>query len=200
MSAATRVPYELRSSYLQGKFQPQAHFTCRCGKSLILLVKNTNNQNPTFLVKRAQERGWSCSATKPQVTCPECLQSKERHMSKTAPVLVAVEHRQPTADQRLQIRSALDKHFDDSKGRYLEGMTDEKIAEHLKVPRIFVTNIREAAYGPLLSNPEIDALREEISAQDLKIAALVNDTVAAVENIRKEMREALARLNKLEKA
>lgn len=81
------------------------------------------------------------------------------------------ENRKPTPDQRLSIRSALDHHFDDATGCYLNGYSDQRIAEELKIPRRFVEDIREAAYGPIRVNPEVLALQEEL--KKLKTAVQV---------------------------
>lgn len=92
--------------------------------------------------------------------------------------------RSPTQDQRLAIRGALDNHFDDKLGRYLGGYTDDKIAEHIGVPRVFVTHIREAAYGPLLGNPALDAAQAQLDA-----------VAESVVTLRRHMEIELAKLN-----
>ena len=50
----------------------------------------------------------------------------------------------PTPDQRVKIRSYLDKHFDDGQGCYLDGMSDLKIAEAVGLPRVAIETIRES--------------------------------------------------------
>lgn len=70
----------------------------------------------------------------------------------------------PSPDQRIAIRSALDRHFDDEKGMYLASATDQSLADELRVPRAWVETIRETAYGPIRVTPEIQALRSDIEA------------------------------------
>ena len=84
-----------------------------------------------------------------------------------------VEIKDPTPDQRLKIRSALDKSFDDGAGAYLDDMSDDRIAEAVGVPRVVVSRIREAAYGPIKVDPEVVKLHREIDAlkAELKAAA-----------------------------
>lgn len=77
--------------------------------------------------------------------------------------------REATNDQRVLIRNLLDKHFDDAVGTYLDSMSDAAIAEKAGVPRVVVERIREAAYGPIKVDPEIQAIRTELAA--LKAAA-----------------------------
>ncbi len=68
----------------------------------------------------------------------------------------------PTADQRMGIRNLLDKHFDDSAGRFLDGMSDRAIGEKVGIGAAVVKQIREAAYGPEKNDPEIDWLMNEL--------------------------------------
>lgn len=83
-----------------------------------------------------------------------------------------------TPAQKAAVRNLLDKHFDDAAGRYLEGYTDERIAKDLNIPWAFVTQLREAAYGPLKSDPEVDALRKEAASLASKLAHLQADAAA----------------------
>jgi len=67
-----------------------------------------------------------------------------------------------TPDERLKVRSLLDKHFDDAKGRYLDGYSDQKVATEANVPRIHVETIRETAYGAIKADGELDKIRAEM--------------------------------------
>ncbi len=51
--------------------------------------------------------------------------------------------------KRQLVRNDLDKYFDDSRGMYLEGQSDQTIATRHDVPRANVTHIREVGYGPI---------------------------------------------------
>jgi hypothetical protein len=64
---------------------------------------------------------------------------------------------------RLAARLAyvLDKQFDEVKGVYLDGYSDQRVGEETKVPWASVRELREAAYGPLRSVPELETLRAE---------------------------------------
>lgn len=70
--------------------------------------------------------------------------------------------REPTPNDRLAIRQKLDGCFDDAAGNYLGGESDETIAKALNCPRAWVTNIREAAYGPIRVSAEFIECRKLI--------------------------------------
>jgi hypothetical protein len=209
-----KQPFEMATVLREGNvFRPVARFTCsRCGAGQDF-AQNGGALSPDFIVKRAVAAGWDCKTNRTSALCPTCCAPKEptmtdamtdrrSHPDKPAKLAVVAEAppRQPTNEQRLQIRSALDRNFDDAKGRYLDGFSDDRIATHLNVPRVFVSTIREAAYGPLLGNPEIDALRDEIAAFEKRVdtfATEANQTAAGLQAIVTGLR---ARLDKLEGA
>lgn len=83
--------------------------------------------------------------------------------------------REPTGDQRVAIRNYLDKHFDDSVGCYLDGMSDQRIAELAGVPRVVVERIRESAYGPIRVSPELQTLRDSLATIKGVLAAHKGD-------------------------
>jgi hypothetical protein len=70
--------------------------------------------------------------------------------------------REPTIEERIKIRTMLDKHFDDSTGTYLDGMSDQVIGQSENIPWAIVAKIREAAYGPIRTDPEVVALTRRI--------------------------------------
>ena len=104
---------------------------------------------------------------------------------KTVPATNVVSiDRKPSTDERAKIRAALDHHFDDSTGRYLDGMSDEAIAKQLNLPRKFVEDLRETAYGPIRHDPAIEKFKAEIAVLEKRQAELearysvVKDTTA----------------------
>ena len=96
----------------------------------------------------------------------------------------------PSSDARIAIRVALDKSFDDKQGIYLDGMSDEKIASDLDFPRKWVSDIREAAYGPIRERPEISALKSEIE----KLKHELEDLTASLLNKQDKLSTRLAEL------
>lgn len=162
------------------RLAPAAIFTCQdCGDQHAERIPS-NSLNPEALAKRARAAGWEANSHGIAGTrCPNCIHQRRRAaastpLKKEAPVTApatvtpiqpspAPEAREPTTQQRLNIRGKLDAVFDDQAGMYLDGYSDQKIGEELKLPWSWVAKIRDAAYGPIRVDPEIVALRAEIT-------------------------------------
>jgi hypothetical protein len=97
----------------------------------------------------------------------------------TPPVPVAVQLVHLTADQRRKVREKLDEFFDDARGCYLPARaggdlySDQRIAEELDMPRALVVAIREASYGTIKTDPEIDALRHQVEDECRRVEGLM---------------------------
>jgi len=100
--------------------------------------------------------------------------------------------REATPDQRVMIRAALDKSFDDSVGTYLDDMSDQRIAELAGVPRIIVERIREAAYGPIKVAPVMLELRTTVTA----LKADIETHQKALDALKRQAVELSSRLEK----
>lgn len=178
------LAYEVKSTKRpDGQYRPAAHVQCRghgCSATTELAMSNTLN-NPEWVGKEIRARGWAFDAFHAGETrCPRCLARQQRKRrgespgpksngatiltmtpSRDAPPGAAAPAPQPTTDQRAAIRRALEETFDDKVGCYLDGNSDQAIGARLGLPWIMVRTIREAAYGPIKSVPELDALRTE---------------------------------------
>lgn len=107
--------------------------------------------------------------------------------------------RELTQEQRMQIRSLLDRHFDDKEGCYLlneDGapVNDQSIGSMVGVPWGEVTKIREAAYGKILVDPVLAPLRaqlEELATAIKNQAAMTAVRVVELDKRVAEMRRAL---------
>lgn len=75
--------------------------------------------------------------------------------------------RTPTRDDNRRIREALDTHYDEDAQHYIGAMRDAKLAAKLDVPAAWVSDIREAFYGPDRSQHDgaQEALRAELEAR-----------------------------------
>jgi hypothetical protein len=160
--------------------------------------------SPEHAAKRARRAGWIAEPDRASGSvCPECQAARrerapgERPEPKKEPAVsvtpmitaqVPPTLREPTQQERMKIRSALDQHFDDAAGCYLAGYSDQRIGTELNVPWAMIAKIREAAYGPIKVDPEIAGLRAEVTGLGAKIEALV-----------KEQQGVLSRLAALEK-
>lgn len=157
----------------------RALFECtRCDETLVL--PNVGGRSEPEIVRFATNKGWMTG--RETATCPACKRpsrtndpdSELRNFTPKEPVPMTVPKPdpQPTTHQRVAIRNLLDKHFDDDSHRYLEGWTDDKIAEEVKVPRVVVERIREVGYGPWVKeDPEITAIKAMIARIETDLAA-----------------------------
>lgn len=160
-----------------------AYFICaRCPEEL--WIHNVSGQAPEVIASWARKKGWVCSASrKSNAMCPKCQIARVKNDTESelrkfvpkefppftgetamaeAPKLTIVAP-VPTGDQRVAIRNLLDKNFDDSTGRYLDGYSDRVIGEKVGIGAMAVKIIREAAYGELIeTDPELEWLTKEL--------------------------------------
>ncbi len=153
-----------------------------CGETLDLTLSTSHHADD--VVKRAVAKGWTCDKNRASRTlCPECkvrpVRKKPQPAAKPIPTKVRKENpvtttpvRAATPDERMRIRHKLDEVFDDAKGMYLDGYTDQRVAEELTLPRKMIERIREAAYGPVRTAPEIEDLRTDLATLTAKAAEL----------------------------
>lgn len=182
-------PFDLVSTVRPGGPVSVARFVCGSCEAKQEFTVGDRRVNPEAIVQKAQSLGWDAPLRSERATCPRCLAARKRRAAGESPstvvmattpsaeiILMAqpspVTPRPLTADQRLKIRALLDKQFDDAKGCYLDGYSDQRVATEADVPRIHVESIREAAYGPIRENPEAAKLRADVQALRKDIAAL----------------------------
>lgn len=164
---APKHTFETKMVLKNGNMREVAQFVCvECGERGE--VDTGGSLAPDVIQTKAARLGWKLDARKSGRTyCPQCAgpRKKVETPKPEAPVPTPpIPIREATNDQRVLIRNLLDKHFDDAVGTFLDGMTDATIAEKAGVPRVVVERIREAAYGPIKVDPEIQAIRTELTA------------------------------------
>ena len=106
------------------------------------------------LVEKTEPAPVAQTAKEAQMTTPTPL-----HAAKAAAPAVP---RQPTPAERAKIRDVLEIQFDGLKGMYYDGYSDQKVGEVCSVPWAIVSQIREAAYGPIRQDPEIARLESDL--------------------------------------
>ena len=161
-----------------------ARFCCsECRDTTEVTITTGIPINPEGLANKAKERGWiAYSHPRGRSTyCPKCAAQKNKKPNdvdselkkviKMAAVSTVTPAVSMTPDQKQRVRTYLDKHFDDGVGCYLDDMTDDRIAELVNVPRVAVTMLREAAYGPIRVDPEVTGLRKDLAALTAALAA-----------------------------
>ena len=153
-----------------------ARIICNCGAHDEITAPSPNN--PEFVAKKFREKGWETDGFKQNNNrCPECAKKKkptttlaamEAAMPKPKELPVNANSPQPvreaTPDERMRVRTYLDKHFDDSRGCYLDGYSDQKIGQELGIPWAIVAKIREAGWGPIRTDPELEGVKNELAA------------------------------------
>lgn len=82
---------------------------------------------------------------------------------------------------RMKIREMLDINFDDAAGLYLDGMTDQGIAEKIGCAKKHVEDIRKLAYGELKEDPELAQLRAALESAS-KLHREVGRSLLALED------------------
>lgn len=87
-------------------------------------------------------------------------------MAKSAipPALPAEPPRGLTPEERKRCRDLLDGSYDEQRHCYLDGESDKSLADKAQVPAASFAALREAAYGPLTANPELEALRDQMAS------------------------------------
>lgn len=192
-----QMPFQTIQRSEGGRLQPFARFVCvSCQAHFETKFPYAGKRDGPILVERAERLGWEIKGGR--LRCPACAKARERPPPKRTDIVVLatalLEKKQmavspipvaraPSADQRQRIRALLDANFDDAKGRYLEGFSDQKIADDLSVPRVFVEQIREAAYGPIRVSPDAEKLGQEIKAALDKLANMEKELAALRQSV-----------------
>lgn len=87
----------------------------------------------------------------------------------------------------------LDGHFDEARGMYLEGYSDQRIGKELNIPWACVTQMREAAYGPILVDTEVENLRAKVKVMSDNADALE----VVIKNLEDDLKVSRSRLAEL---
>jgi hypothetical protein len=88
---------------------------------------------------------------------------KETPVEITKPAApTVVPPRTMTREERRKIWRYLDEVYDVPNTRYLDDLTDHKVAEALKVPRAWVSEIRDEAFGPDGGNASMEKLHRDM--------------------------------------
>lgn len=173
-----------------------ARMACRaCGAHGDLTI-GEHKHNPEWVAKKFRERGWEADAHNARkARCPECSVSVPKRappadlppdtaphqpVTKMEQQPMTKETRQPTQDQRLAIRSLLDRHFDDKAGCYIDDFSDQRVGKEAGVPWAMVTTIREAAYGPIRQDASLGAVEKNL-AEAKALVSKAGELVAGAE-------------------
>lgn len=157
------------------------------------------NEHPVIVEKRLQALGWRVGQ---RLLCPDCLTARKSRpepeaqpMSKTQPFLaidpvVAVEEpRKPTPEDRRRVREALMDVYDEEACRYRVDGSDAKLAAKLDVPRIWVTELREAMGLGGDTCETRDAFDAELAAINGELATVSEDFLKRLGGVESRLRK-----------
>lgn len=176
-------------------------------------VVSSNGLNPTHVAEIFEHKGWAADPwNKRKCLCPEHNPKKRSRQTTIIEAMrtTAMEHTNTprvtpaesarTLDkvQRQKVRGLVDDHFDDERGAYATGWSDQRIGKEVQVPWGLVTQLREAAYGPILVDPETEALRAAIEANHAEIKVVEKQLEATIDKLGACRRTADSLLERLE--
>lgn len=172
---------------------------CAVGRHWISGGRNYSSQHAG---KAFQKLGWGLG-TRP--SCPACeivksnkARRDEPMSTKPALTIAAGAPRPLSPDEKRKVREILDGTFDEQKGFYLDGQSDQTIGIKLGIPWASIREFREFAYGPLKGNEETHGLRADI---ETLISDVERARVASEQSSRDALDQAaklIERLNRLE--
>lgn len=198
------LAYDIRKAPVGSGRHTVARLWCvDCGDTIDISMPRVGH-SPESMAKRFTKEGWEIDLyNKRRCYCPKHKNQKRRvdpealikklpalrtpaapmevKMATTiagTPGILGVAAGEPTTADKGRIRQLLDKHFDDSKGMYIDGYTDQRIGQELNLPWGAVAKVREAAYGPLKQDPEVASIKSEISRITSQLNTLSSDITA----------------------
>lgn len=101
--------------------------------------------------------------------------------------------RQPTRKEERIIYAELEEFFDEMHGQYVKGQSDQTLADRIGVPAIMVADLREEAFGPIKSSPEIEAFKQEMQS----FARQLDSTMETMCRLEQKKAELFKRLDAL---
>ncbi len=209
------LSYEVRSRLVGGVWRPHAVARCSRCQTDTALAMPRDGHNPEGVEKMFAREGWKFGAwSKGANACAACVKRAEAARKQSeGGVVVHINSRTPAAPatativaekvaavspaKRKQIRDLLDGNFDEEKGLYLDGYSDAKVAGEVDVPEAVVREVRETAFGPIKSSPELDVLRRLADDLDARIASQargLDQVKADAATLRKRIDETRQRL------
>ncbi|TXL70127.1 hypothetical protein FHP25_35995 [Vineibacter terrae] len=173
-----KLPYSLQSACSDGQRRTFAHVVCgQCDAYQDHAL--TGVHNPEMVLKHMRRLGWTVDFGRARHNrCPACSDSRRKRSKvdlmttkAAAPALAAA-----------------------TMPRDLTPDSDRRVAEESKVPAACVVRLRELAYGPIRSDPELEALRRDLDA----LAARAKTLSAQLGDVNQGIADLMPRLHAVE--
>lgn len=192
-----------------------AYAVCvKCGaEDRIKVNKGYTLLAPAAVEKKFGQMGWHIGRDYDDVICPQCRgikvkkKSDEEAMANVEPIVKPDPPRTMTREDRRIVFEKLNGVYLDEKRGYESGWSDQKVATDLGVPRAWVEQVREEMFGPIASNPEMEAfVRAVADLQDFKTqlasVATLRGQLSNIETVLKNtnvsaLQDRVAKLEKL---
>lgn len=194
-------PYALVRNKVGDGYRTDFVLTC-AGCSATAAVHADPQSPPNIIVQKFERLGWYANERNASgCFCPKCLKGKPKAAATVDPAAptgatIAEPHERrpvaaelpkgPTHEQRKRIAAHLRGCFDDERGCYLDGETDQRIGERFGVPWGWIREVRDLLGFEIRTDQEIEALRAEIEALadmalalDRKLTALQAKRIAS---------------------
>lgn len=157
--------------------------------------QNLTLKNPGMVNKRLTDMGWVISGKR--LRCPSCESKRKAAAKWLAPAIAIIETetkreaemtqnvtdiREPTREQRRDIRAALDLNYDIKAERYIGGETDLTIAQTVGGGCMagWVARIRDDDYGPEGGNEQIEAVAAQIEGLSKRLDDAAKNAIKAM--------------------
>lgn len=184
-----------------GKRQPCCRLTCAsCGAvERQWIIGGLSSEHSAKFFTRL---GWALGS-KPE--CPDCQTARRNKPLKEKPKMTVVpikgepQARPLTPDERTKVRNQLEGCFDEQRGVYLDGQSDQSIGLKLNLPWASVRDYREVAFGPLKGNEETAALKVDIDKLTADLAALMSRSSKEIGEVASAKDKLAQRLSAIEK-
>jgi hypothetical protein len=157
--------------------RPGLQIRCACGATQ---VRHVPSDWPTDAVARKfRELGWEVDGKGRAATCPSCLNHKKETASMPkSPLATSVSP--DYLRRQARMFDLLRDHYQEDRARYVEGWSDEKIAQETELSTEFIGSARIALYGEMGPPPEVTAalaaleeLRRSVAAEAEELRAMV---------------------------
>lgn len=168
-----------------GTFIAVHRATCSaCGATADVRLHGNSHPAPETTAHRLRRDGWAIGQRRRDDLCPQCLSKKTAPQRRSPAVSTepqtnvtalraANPPREATREHRRLITLKLEEIYVGEGDGYASGWDDERVARDLNVPRAWVVEVREFAFGPAISQKAPAELLAAIEARGREVANLV---------------------------